>query len=187
MFGICNFDFVLLWHGSWYECIVWVIMGQGGGYSQNAGVLFVLVFFVMFHQLLFTNEWIFSIIVSSSNIWLCSDIKIVARPLSSRTNDLANENSGPPPAPVQRPLMQERSKVQVGDRMELIDNTLRAEQNGGHFADILKYNCWPESCWMWFKFLWNLFLTHWDEAKWTPSSRQHFEMHFLEWKYMNFA
>ena len=41
-FGIFNFEFVLLWHGIWYECIVWVIMGQRG-YSQNAAVLVVLV------------------------------------------------------------------------------------------------------------------------------------------------
>ena len=39
IFGICNFDFVLLWHGIWYKCIVW----GSGGYSQNAGVLVVLV------------------------------------------------------------------------------------------------------------------------------------------------
>ena len=37
-FVICNFDFVLLWHGIWYESIVWVIMGRRG-YSQNAVVL----------------------------------------------------------------------------------------------------------------------------------------------------
>ena len=35
-----NLDFVLLWHGIWYESIVWVIMGRQGC-SQNA---FVLVF-----------------------------------------------------------------------------------------------------------------------------------------------
>ena len=27
-FKICNFDFVLLWHGIWHESIVWVIMGR---------------------------------------------------------------------------------------------------------------------------------------------------------------
>ena len=46
IFGICNFEFVLLWHGIWYESIgiVWVIMGRLG-YSQNgyAGVLVVPV------------------------------------------------------------------------------------------------------------------------------------------------
>ena len=25
------------------------------------------------------------------------------------------------------------------------------------------------------------------ETNWTPFRRQHFQMHFLEWKYMNFA
>ena len=43
-FGTCNFDFVLLWHGMWYESIVWVIMGRWE-YSQNAGILVVLVCF----------------------------------------------------------------------------------------------------------------------------------------------
>ena len=31
IFGICNFDFVLLWHGIWYKSTVWVIGGGGGG------------------------------------------------------------------------------------------------------------------------------------------------------------
>ena len=26
--GICNFDFVLLWHWIWYESMVWVVMGR---------------------------------------------------------------------------------------------------------------------------------------------------------------
>ena len=45
---ICNFDFVLLWHGIWYESIhvVWVTMGRRG-YSQNTGALVVLVEFWM--------------------------------------------------------------------------------------------------------------------------------------------
>ena len=34
IFGICNFDFVLLWHGIWYKCIVWVIMEQRGVFSE---------------------------------------------------------------------------------------------------------------------------------------------------------
>ena len=34
IFGICNFDFVLLWHGIWYESIIWVIMGQQGVFSE---------------------------------------------------------------------------------------------------------------------------------------------------------
>ena len=33
-FLICDFDFVLLWHGIWYESIVWVIMGQRGVLSE---------------------------------------------------------------------------------------------------------------------------------------------------------
>ena len=41
-FQICNFDFALFWLGIWYESVVWVIMGRRG-YSQNAGVLVVLV------------------------------------------------------------------------------------------------------------------------------------------------
>ena len=39
---ICYFDFVLFWHGIWYESVVWVIM-EWWGVSQNAGVLVVLV------------------------------------------------------------------------------------------------------------------------------------------------
>ena len=35
IFGNCNFGFVLLWHGIWYECIVWVIMGQRGVFSER--------------------------------------------------------------------------------------------------------------------------------------------------------
>ena len=34
-FLICNFDFVLLWHGIWYELIVWVIMGGRGVFSER--------------------------------------------------------------------------------------------------------------------------------------------------------
>ena len=30
-------------------------------------------------------------------------------------------------------------------------------------------------------------LTHWGRDKWPPFSRRHFQMHFLQWKYMNFA
>ena len=29
-------------------------------------------------------------------------------------------------------------------------------------------------------------LTHWAETKWPPFSRRHFQVHFLEWKCMNF-
>ena len=29
-------------------------------------------------------------------------------------------------------------------------------------------------------------LTHWGRDKWTPFSRRHFQMHFLDWKCMNF-
>ena len=29
-------------------------------------------------------------------------------------------------------------------------------------------------------------LTHWGRDKWPPFSRQHFQMHFLEWKCVNF-
>ena len=29
-------------------------------------------------------------------------------------------------------------------------------------------------------------LTHWRREKWPPYSRRHFEIHFLEWKCMNF-
>ena len=32
-----------------------------------------------------------------------------------------------------------------------------------------------------------LLLTHWGGDKWTPFRRRHFQMHFLEWKCMNFA
>ena len=28
-------------------------------------------------------------------------------------------------------------------------------------------------------------LTHWGRGKWTPFRRRHFQMHFLEWKYLN--
>ena len=28
-------------------------------------------------------------------------------------------------------------------------------------------------------------LTHWGRDKWTPFRRRHFQMHFLEWKYLN--
>ena len=35
IFGICNFDFVLLWHGIRYESIVWVIMGRWGVFSEH--------------------------------------------------------------------------------------------------------------------------------------------------------
>ena len=34
-FGICNFDFVLLWHGIWYESIIWVIMGRWGVFAER--------------------------------------------------------------------------------------------------------------------------------------------------------
>ena len=30
-------------------------------------------------------------------------------------------------------------------------------------------------------------LTHWARNNWTPFRRRHFQMHFLEWKRMNFA
>ena len=30
------------------------------------------------------------------------------------------------------------------------------------------------------------FLTRWGRDKWTPFRRRHFQMHFREWKYMNF-
>ena len=33
-FKICNFDFVLLWHGIWYESIVWIIMGRRRVFSE---------------------------------------------------------------------------------------------------------------------------------------------------------
>ena len=29
-------------------------------------------------------------------------------------------------------------------------------------------------------------LTHWGWDKWPPSTRRHFQMHFLEWKWINF-
>ena len=35
IFEICNFDVVLLWHGVWYESIVWVIMGQRWVFSEH--------------------------------------------------------------------------------------------------------------------------------------------------------
>ena len=41
-FSICNFDFVVFWHGIWCESLVWVIMGWRV-VSQNAGILVVLV------------------------------------------------------------------------------------------------------------------------------------------------
>ena len=31
-----------------------------------------------------------------------------------------------------------------------------------------------------------LILTHWGRDKWTPFRRRHFQMHFLEWKCLNF-
>ena len=31
-----------------------------------------------------------------------------------------------------------------------------------------------------------LVLTHWGRDNWTPFRRRHFQMHFLEWKYINF-
>ena len=34
IFRICNFDFVLLWHGIWYGSIIWVIMGRRGVFSE---------------------------------------------------------------------------------------------------------------------------------------------------------
>ena len=48
MFEICNFDFVLLWHGIWNHSV-----GNhlgGGVYSQNTGILVFLVFAVKFHN-----------------------------------------------------------------------------------------------------------------------------------------
>ena len=30
-----------------------------------------------------------------------------------------------------------------------------------------------------------MYLTHWGRGKWTPFRRRHFQMHFLEWKYLN--
>ena len=30
------------------------------------------------------------------------------------------------------------------------------------------------------------FLTHWGRDKWLPISRRHFQMHFLQWKCMNY-
>ena len=48
MFGICNFDFVLLWQGICYESIVWVIMGGvgwggwGGGGGGGGGGGYIL-------------------------------------------------------------------------------------------------------------------------------------------------
>ena len=36
VFEICNFDFVFLWYGIWYESIVWVIMGQQGVFSERS-------------------------------------------------------------------------------------------------------------------------------------------------------
>ena len=44
---ICNCDFVFLWHELWCESLVWVTLGQRE-VSQNAGVLVVLVFFLIF-------------------------------------------------------------------------------------------------------------------------------------------
>ena len=44
---ICNFDFVFLWHELWCESLVWVTLGRRE-VSQNAGVLVVLVFFMIF-------------------------------------------------------------------------------------------------------------------------------------------
>ena len=35
MFGVCDFVFALLWHGIWYESIVWVIMGWLGVLSER--------------------------------------------------------------------------------------------------------------------------------------------------------
>ena len=33
----------------------------------------------------------------------------------------------------------------------------------------------------------NIVLAHWGRDKWTPFSRRHFQMHFLEWKCINFV
>ena len=35
IFWICNFYFVLLWHGIWYESVVRVIMGRWGVFSER--------------------------------------------------------------------------------------------------------------------------------------------------------
>ena len=32
----------------------------------------------------------------------------------------------------------------------------------------------------------NVWLTHWSRDKWPPFRRRHFQMHFLEWKCLNF-
>ena len=32
----------------------------------------------------------------------------------------------------------------------------------------------------------NAMLTHWGRDQWPPFSRRHFQMHFLDWKYVNF-
>ena len=42
IFGICNFDFVFLWHGIWCESPVWVIMGRRR-VSQNEGILVLVI------------------------------------------------------------------------------------------------------------------------------------------------
>ena len=34
--------------------------------------------------------------------------------------------------------------------------------------------------------LWWRLLTHWAETKWQPFSKRNFQMHFREWKYVNF-
>ena len=60
IFQMSNFDFVLFCLGIWYEAIVWVIMGRRG-YSQNAGVLVVLVIDDMccWYCLHSQNKWIY--------------------------------------------------------------------------------------------------------------------------------
>ena len=48
--------------------------------------------------------------------------------------------------------------------------------------------CWPreELNWSPCPFQHSFLLTHWGRDKWTPFRRRHFQMHFLQWKCLNF-
>ena len=70
---------------------------------------------------------------------------------------------------------------------------LSAEAGTKFKKDVLQtYFCWSRFCRkdilmnieMGHRPLWAL--THWSWDKWTPLRRRHFQVHFLEWKCMNF-
>ena len=82
IFQICNFDFVLLWHGIWYGSIIWVIMGRAG-YSQNAGVLVVLVHLNM--GCLWTK---------SRGAWSLKELHLLEHTIGRQPNDPSNGRQG---------------------------------------------------------------------------------------------